>query len=138
MDTHRFDALTKALATRTQRRGALLAGVVAFIGFGVRYGRPGAAQEGGTPSASPAASPAATPGLFDVLSGTPNVPGALARSAEGCCRALQSYNFVERQTWWVRRRDSTQDCYTEEETSFLSGECNNVDCDYTCRLQCIG
>lgn len=67
MKTHRFDEMTRLLATRTHWRGALLGGLAALVGLGARWERPGAAQDAATPDASPAA----TPGLLDILAGTP-------------------------------------------------------------------
>lgn len=139
MDDRRFDSLAKSFAWRVSRRGALFGGLVAgLVAVAGSRGGHGAAQNDGTPAASPAASPGATPGLLDLLAGTPAVTGGLARSGEPCCRALRCFDFTSQSTTWVRRREESENCYTEEEISYLTGQCNSADCDYTCRLTCIG
>lgn len=80
MDARRFDALSRALASRATRRGAVLSGlVVALTGLGLgqrgSFGRnQEAASPAATPDASPGASPVASPaapGLLDLLGGSP-------------------------------------------------------------------
>ena len=89
MDALRLEALSRFVTTRASRRMALIGGAAAILEIGARVGRPGAAQDGGTPSASPAASPGATPGLLDVLAGTPvaGADGQLGRLPNfDCCK----------------------------------------------------
>ena len=90
------------------------------------------------PITSPEASPVTSPGPFNLLGGTRPATSALAWGAGSCCYGVRCYTMVEQAMAWVWWREPDQEGDSEAGMAGLATRCDGADCDYTCRLDCIG